>query len=222
MPLRILLADDHGILRAGLRNLLNRDPEILVVGEAGDGGQALQMAEQLRPDLVLMDISMPGTGGIEALQYLTERLPETKVLILTVHEDEGLLKMAIRAGASGYVVKRAAESELIDAIHTAMRGDIYVHPAMTRSLLRDIAPPAATKRTSEMTLTHREMEILTLLARGYTNNQIAERLSISSRTVEGHRANLTAKLDLHSQVELVEFAEQHGLLREIPIWHKGE
>ena len=109
MPIRILLVDDHGILRAGLRNLLNGDPELLVVGEAADGGEALQAAEQLHPDLVIMDISMPGTGGIEALQYLTERVPDTKVLMLTVHEDEGLLKMAIRAGASGYVIKRAVE-----------------------------------------------------------------------------------------------------------------
>jgi len=212
MPIKILLADDHGILRAGLRNLLNADPEILVVGEAADGHRALQMAEELQPDLILMDVSMPGMGGIEALQNLSERMPATRVLILTVHEDEGLLREAIRAGASGYVVKRAAESELINAINTVMNGDIYIHPAMTRALLKDLVPAPASKRTSEITLTHRELEILALIARGYTSAQIGERLSISPRTVEGHRANLMGKLDLHSRVELVEFAEQHGLL----------
>jgi two-component system response regulator NreC len=212
MPTRILLADDHGILRAGLRNLLNGDPEMIVVGEAADGNEALRLAEELQPDLVLMDLSMPGMGGIEALQHLSQKLPGTKVLMLTVHEDEGLLKAAVRAGASGYVVKRAAEPELISAINTVMQGNIYIHPAMTRALIKDLVPVPAARRTSATTLTHREMEVLALIARGYTNNQIGERLSISARTVEGHRANLMAKLDLHSRVELVEFAEQHGLL----------
>jgi two-component system response regulator NreC len=212
MPIKILLADDHGILRAGLRNLLNQAPDMLVVGEAPDGHRVLQMAEQLQPDLILMDVSMPGMGGIEALQCLNKRMPATKVLILTVHEDEGLLREAIRAGASGYMVKRAAESELINAINTVMNGDIYIHPTMTRALIKDLVPPPASKRTNEMTLTHRELEILALIARGYTSAQIAERLSLSPRTVEGHRANVMGKLDLHSRVELVEFAEQHGLL----------
>jgi two-component system response regulator NreC len=213
MPTRILLADDHGILRAGLRNLLNGDPEMIVVGEAADGNEALRLAEELQPDLVLMDISMPGTGGIEALQYFSRQLPGTKVLMLTVHEDEELLKAAVQAGASGYVVKRAAESELISAINSVIQGNIYIHPAMTRALLKDLIPVRAARKTSEVTLTHREMEVLALIARGYTNSQIGERLSISVRTVEGHRANLMAKLDLHSRVELVEFAEQHGLLK---------
>lgn len=212
MPIRILLADDHGILRAGLRNLLNAEPDLEVIGEAADGFQVMEMAEQTNPDIILMDISMPNMGGIEALQQLFGKLPASRVLMLTVHEDESLLKKVIRAGASGYVVKRAAESELINAIKTVMQGDIYIHPTMTRALLKDLVTVPDLKPANENTLTHREVEILRLVARGYTNNQIAQKLSISARTVEGHRANLMGKLDLHSRVELVEYAENHGLL----------
>ncbi|MEO8357489.1 MAG: response regulator transcription factor [Chloroflexota bacterium] len=212
MTVRIVLADDHGILRAGLRNLLNAEPDLEVVGEAADGVEVLEMVEASNPDLILMDISMPHMGGIDVLQHLSAKQPASKVLMLTVHEDESLLKKAIRAGASGYVVKRAAESELITAIRTVMRGDIYIHPAMTRVLLRDLVPVPASKLATDNTLTHRELETLRLVARGHTNNQIAEILCISARTVEGHRANLMDKLGLHSRVELVEYAEHHGLL----------
>jgi two-component system response regulator NreC len=212
MPTRILLADDHGILRAGLRNLLNAEPDFEVVGEAADGIQALEMTEQTHPDLILMDINMPNMGGIEMLQQLRAKQNASKVLMLTVHEDDGLLKKAIRAGASGYLVKRAAESELINAIRTVMQGDMYVHPSMTRTLLKDLVPAALSKPAGDNTLTHREVEILRMVARGYTNNQIAQKLSLSARTVEGHRANLMGKLGLHSRVELVEYAEQHGLM----------
>ena len=212
MPIRILLADDHGILRAGLRNLLNAEEDLEVVGEASDGAEVLELAERLQPEIILMDISMPNMGGIEVLEQLSEKPYAGKVLMLTVHEDEGLLRKAMRAGASGYLVKRSAENELTNAIRTVMRGDIYIHPAMTRALLKDIAPSGRSARGADNTLTHRETEILRLIARGHTNNQIAEKLSISPRTVEGHRANLMGKLDLHSRVELVEYAEQHGLL----------
>ena len=199
-------------MRAGLRNLLNAEPDLEVVGEAADGMQVLEMTEQLNPDLILMDISMPNMGGIEVLEHLQADKVQCRVLMLTVHEDESLLKKAIRAGASGYLVKRAAESELIIAIKTVMQGDIYIHPAMTRALLKDLVPEPAVKTGMGNTLTHREVEILRMIARGYTNNQIAQKLSISPRTVEGHRSNLMSKLDLHSRVELVEYAEQHGLL----------
>jgi two-component system, NarL family, response regulator NreC len=212
MPIRILIADDHGIVRAGLRSLLNAEPDFEVVGEAEDGAQALQLAAQLHPDLVLLDIHMPNHDGIETLPHMKQRFPDLHVLMLTVHEDEGLLRKAIRAGASGYVIKRAAESELISAVRTVCRGDIYIHPAMTRALLRDLVPTQPARPAEQNTLTHREAEVLRLIARGYTNNQIAELLKISPRTVEGHRANLMDKLDLHSRVELMEYAEQHGLL----------
>jgi len=214
MPIRILLADDHSILRAGLRALLNAEPDFDVVGEVADGNQVLQLASALRPDLVLMDVSMPGMGGIEATKRLKEILPETRVLILTVHEDETLLRSAIQAGASGYVIKRAAETELISAIQAISRGDMYIHPAMTRSLLKELTPeqPPKNNPDPQVTLTKREIDVLRLIARGYTNSQIAQQLSVSPRTVEGHRANLMDKLNLHSRVELVEYAERQGLL----------
>lgn len=212
MAVRILLADDHEILRSGLRSLINAEPDLEVVGEATNGREALLFAKKLQPDMVLMDISMPELGGIDAIKQLKSIIPESKVLMFTVHEDELLLKKAIRAGASGYVVKRAAESELVNAIHSVLEGNIYIHPTMTRVLLKDIAPEQKAKHPKGHKLTRREEEVLRLLARGYTNNQIAEQLSISPRTVEGHRANLMGKLNLTSRVEIVEYAEEHGLL----------
>ena len=155
---------------------------------------------------------MPGQGGIDALRQVKVMSPETHVMVLTVHEDETLVRRAIRAGASGYVVKRAAESELIHAIRAVWRGDIYIHPTMTRALLKDLVPSSPVQHSHENTLTPRELDVLRLIARGYTNNQIAKELSISARTVEGHRANIMGKLELHSRVELVEYAEHHNLL----------
>jgi len=212
MSIRILLADDHAVVRAGLRALLTNESDFELVGEAEDGYQVLQMAARLRPNLVLMDVSMPGQGGIDALRQLKEMLPETQVLVLTVHEDDSLMRRTIRAGASGYVVKRAAESELIHAIRAVWRGDIYIHPAMTRALLKDLVSSSPMQHPPGSTLTPREVDVLRLIVRGYTNNQIAKELNISARTVEGHRANLMGKLELHSRVELVEYAEQHNLL----------
>jgi len=207
-----MIVDDHGVIRAGLRSLLNSEADFQVVGEVADGHQVLQMAEETCPDVVLLDISMPNMGGIEVLQRLRDRLPTTKFLMLTVHEDEELLRRAIRAGASGYVIKRAAESDLISAIRTVYQGEIYIHPVMTRALVKDLVPSPPSRPLNENTLTNREMEVLRLIVRGHTNNQIARVLTISTRTVEGHRANIMDKLDLHSRVELVEYAEQHGLL----------
>ena len=212
MATRILIADDHGILRAGLRTLLNAEPDFEVIGEASDGPQTLQLAAELQPDLILLDVSMPNSNGLDTLLQLKERFPKIHVLMLTVHEDEGLLRKAIRNGASGYVIKRAAESDLTSAIRIAMQGDIYIHPALTRSLFKELTPAKPKNHPREKTLTVREVEILRLLARGYTNNQVAEMLSISVRTVEGHRANIMDKLDLHSRVELVEYAERLGWL----------
>jgi two-component system response regulator NreC len=213
MPIRILIADDHGVVRAGLRALLDAEPDIQVVGEAADGPEALRLAGELRPDVVLLDLSMPGPGGIEVTRRLKKAAPEMRVLVLTFHEDDALLREAIRAGAAGYITKRAFESELINAIQATWRGDLYVHPAMTRALLQDdVAAPQTSDKASISSLTPRETEVLRLIAQGYTNRQTAELLSISVRTVESHRANLMDKLDLHSRVELVRYAKEHGLL----------
>ena len=211
MPLRVLIADDHGVLRAGLRALLKTEEDLQVVDEAADGETALRLASRLRPDIVLLDLSMPGPGGIEVTRKLKEMLPATRVLILTVHEDETLLREALKAGASGYIIKRAVESELINAIHAVSRGEIYVHPAMTRWLLQEPAP-AAPKRRDPATLTPREIEVLRLIVQGHTNSQIAEVLRLSVRTIESHRANLMGKLGLQSRVELVRYAVKNKLL----------
>jgi two-component system response regulator NreC len=214
MSIRILIADDHGVLRAGLRSLLNSEPDITVVGEAADGEEALCLAADLRPDIVLMDINMPGTGGLDATRRLQESMPEISVLVLTVHEDDGLLREAIQCGASGYILKQALESELINAIHAVYRGQMYIHPAMTRALLSVEPEPQPARQDPVESLTPREVEVLRLVALGYTNRQIAGQLSISVRTVESHRAKVMAKLNLHSRVGLVRYAAQHGLFEE--------
>ncbi len=211
MPIHILIADDHGVLRAGLRALLNAEPDLEVIAEASDGNDVLRLANELRPDIVLLDISMPGPGGIEVTRQLKESLPELRVLILTAHEDESMLREAVQVGAAGYIIKRAVESELINAIHSVWRGDLYVHPAMTRALLRETSLFPVSAEPAVESLTPREIDVLRLIAKGYTNGQIAKELTLSVRTVESHRANLMGKLELRSRVELVRYAMEHGL-----------
>jgi DNA-binding NarL/FixJ family response regulator len=208
---RVLIADDHPLLRAGLRRLLVADPELEVVGEAGTGEDVLRMTAELRPDIVLLDISMPGTNGIETTRILKATLPGVLVLFLTMHEEEGMLQEALRAGGDGYVVKRAEEPEILRAIHAVREGKLYVHATMTRTLAQ---PAASGERPSAPieALTPREVDVLRLLAKGNTNRQIAELLNLSVRTVESHRANLMGKLGLASRVELVTYAEDHALL----------
>jgi len=212
MSIRILIADDHAVLRAGLRALLSNEPDLEIVAEASDGDETVRVARETQPDVVLMDISMPGRGGIEATRRLMELHPAVRVLILTMHEDKTLLHAAMQAGAAGYILKRALESELLNAIHAVARGDLYVHPAMTRALLENVGVMAASSRAPASALTSRERDVLRLIAKGHTNRQIAEILSLSVRTVESHRASLTDKLELHSRVELVRYAREHGLL----------
>lgn len=214
MTIRILIADDHGVLRAGLRALLSAASDLEVVDEAASGEETLELAETLELDVILLDISMPGLTGIEVTRRLKKLSPKTHVLILTVHEDESLLQEAIQAGASGYIIKRAAESELIDAIRAVWRGDLYIHPAMTRALLKEMSPqkPSRAKDDPVEALTPRETEVLRLIALGYTNRQMADMLTISVRTVESHRSNLMGKLSLHSRVELVRYAKENNLI----------
>jgi DNA-binding NarL/FixJ family response regulator len=213
MPIRLLVADDHGVLRAGLIALLNSEPGMAVVGEADDENSAVSLAIEKRPDVILMDISMPDTGGIDATRRIKQLVPEAKVLILTVHEDKGLMQEAIRSGAMGYILKRAIKSELINAIHAVMRNELYLHPAMARLLfLENNTSPLDAAKIDSDTLTAREIEVLRLIAQGYTNTQAAEKLKISVRTVEYHRGRLTTKLNLHSRVDLMRYAEENNLV----------
>jgi DNA-binding NarL/FixJ family response regulator len=210
MTIRILIADDHGVLRAGLRALLDAEPNMTVVGEASEGAAALRSALNQRPDVLLLDISMPDMPGIEVARRLHEQYPNTRTLILTVHEDEKLLREAIQAGAAGYIIKRAIESELINAIRAVHRGDHYVHPSMTHALLQEDSLPADEALVEQ--LTPRETEVLRLIAQGYTNRQAGEILTISIRTVETHRANIMGKLGAQGRVDLVRYAQEHDLL----------
>lgn len=213
MATRVLIADDHAVVRAGLRALLGAEPSLELVGEASGGVEAVELALRLRPDILLLDMSMPDQDGLAVTRQVRAQVPAARILILTVHEDVGLLREAIKAGASGYVVKRAAEAELIAAIATVLRGDLYVDPALLPSLLGEEAPKAAAEQDTREPLTPRESEVLRLIAQGYTNRQIGEALTLSVRTVEGHRANLSAKLGMHSRVELVRYAREHGLIQ---------
>jgi two-component system response regulator NreC len=211
MP-KVLIADDHAIVRTGLRTLLQAEPSLELVGEATGGYEAIELLEETRPDVLLLDISMPDLDGIAVLKQIKARFSDLRILILTIHEDQAMLREAIRAGASGYILKRAAESELISAINILMRGDMYVDPAMMRELLDESIHPPQTQNESYESLTPRETEVLTYIVQGYTNRQIGEVLNISVRTVEGHRANLSGKLGLQSRVDLVRYAREHGLI----------
>jgi len=212
LPIRILIADDHTVVRSGLRALLERDPDLEFVGEAGDGAETLHLVETLEPDLVLLDITMPPESGIETAKQLKEKHPDLLVLFLTMHEDETLLHEALRAGGAGYVIKRAEEAEILQAIHTASDGDLYVHPSMTRALLHQTVTSEHRRGAPVEPLTPRELDVLRLLVRGNTNRQTAEVLGLSVRTIENHRANLMGKLGISSRVELVSYAEEHDLL----------
>jgi DNA-binding NarL/FixJ family response regulator len=172
----------------------------------------MQLAGRLCPDLILLDITMPHESGIKIAQRLKQEYPELRVLFLTMHEEEGLLHEALRTGAAGYVIKRAEESEILRAIHAASRGDIYVHPAMTRALLQQPVTTEHRRSAPVNPLTRREVEVLKLLVKGNTNRQIAGLLGLSMRTVENHRANLMGKLGVASRVELVNYAEEHNLI----------
>lgn len=210
--IRVLIADDHAIVRTGLRALIASEPSLELAGEATGGYEAIELVGKTRPDVLLLDLSMPDLDGIAVTRRLKPQAPGLRILILTIHEDEALLREAIRAGASGYILKRAAEAELISAIRVVMRGDLYVDPALLRSLFLETGKEAASERRPVEALTPRETEVLKLIVQGYTNRQIAEELCISVRTVEGHRANLSEKLGLRSRVELVRYAREHGLI----------
>ncbi|HEY9857815.1 MAG TPA: response regulator transcription factor [Stenomitos sp.] len=213
-PIRVLISDDHTILRSGLKMLLNAETDIEVIGEATTGEEAIVLSERLHPDLVLMDVSMPGIGGIDATAEIKKQHPEIRVLMLTMHENEAYLFRTIKAGGSGYVLKKAADTELIDAIHQVMQGGAFLRPSVTKALVKDYLERVETGETRDSygTLTEREREILKLIAEGHTNPEIAKLLVISVRTVETHRAHIMDKLGIHQRSELVKYALRKGLL----------
>jgi two-component system response regulator NreC len=212
MMTKVLIADDHAIVRAGLRAVLTSEPSLHLVGEATGGYEAIEMVSDRQPNILVLDVSMPDLDGIAVTKRLKPLYPDLKILILTIHEDAALLREAIKSGAAGYILKHAAESELLSAIQIVMRGDLYVDPSMLRSLIEEKSSPTNISQESVEPLTPRETEVLKLIVQGYTNRQIGKELNISVRTVEGHRANLSGKLGLRSRVELVRYAREHGLL----------
>jgi two-component system response regulator NreC len=211
--IRLLLVEDHRVVRAGLRMLFQAEPDMEIVGEAGSGEEALQAVQTLRPDVVLMDVAMAGMGGIEATRRIKEICPDTAVLALTMHEDEQYFFEMLNAGASGYVPKRAAPDDLVSAIRVVSQGDVFLYPALAKVLVREfLRRPEAGQGEAREPLTEREREVLTCIAEGYTNRDIAETLSISIKTVDRHRENILAKLGLHNRVELVRYAIEKGLI----------
>jgi two-component system response regulator NreC len=206
--------DDHEIVRAGLRSLLERHPDVSIVGEAGSGTEAVELAAELRPDVVLMDVSMRDMDGVEATRRIKEKAPEVNVLALTVHEEEAYFFEMLTAGASGYVPKRASPQILLTAIAIVAEGEIFLHPAVAGTLVREYlreGRSGARKRVYDG-LTPRQREVLTLIAEGLSNQRIADQLEISVRTVERHRENIMERLNLHSRVELVKYALRKGLV----------
>lgn len=212
MTIKVLIADDHAIVRAGLRMLIASEGDLQMLGEATGGVEAIEKVNQLKPDVLVLDISMPDLDGIDVIRKLKEEGSNCAILVLTVHEDEALLREAIRLGAAGYIIKHAAESELIAAIRSVFLGDLYVHPKMIRSLVQPKQKLPQGDRTRADILTSREVEVLKLIIQGYTNKQVADELSISIRTVEGHRANLIEKLGIRSRVDLLRYARDHDLI----------
>ncbi len=213
-PIRVLIADDHTIVRSGVRLLLDAEPGFKVVGEARDGSEAIQFVETLHPDVVLMDIAMAGMDGMEATRRIKARWPEVNILVLTMHRTDEYFFEMLKAGASGYVLKGAHPSELIQAVHVVGQGEVYLYPTMASHLVHDFLEKVKEGPENNLSLSPREKEILNLLAEGYSSKEIAEKLVISQSTVHTHRSNLMSKLGLSSRRELIQYARDHGLMRD--------
>lgn len=213
-PVRIVLADDHAILRSGLRLMLNKTSPFQVVGEAQSGREAVKLTTELQPDLVIMDITMPDMNGLEATAEIRRLFPAIKVLMLTMHETEEMLFRTIQVGASGYVLKKSADTELVEAIHQVLAGETFLRPEMATQVIQDYMGrvQSGEERNSFEDLTEREREVLKLLAEGMTNKQVADSLVLSIRTVETHRARIMDKLGLKGRAALVGYARRHGLI----------
>jgi len=215
--IRLLLADDHVVMRAGLRLLIDAQPDMETIGEAEDGLETLILAKSLNPDVILLDLSMPHANGLSIMAGLKKQVPQAHVLVLTMHEQENYLREALRLGASGYVVKSAADQELINAIRAVVRDEIYIHPSMTRSLLEGIIPQDEQGGDDPwILLSEREQQVIRRVAQGYTNRVIAESLQLSIKTIETYRARAMEKLKIQSRSQLVRYAVGRGLLEPDP------
>jgi len=211
--IRVLLSDDHAVLRAGLRALLSAEPDMEVVGEAGDGEETVRQAEALRPDVIVMDIAMPGGGGLQATRTIRTRGLPCKVLILTMHAEDQYLLPVIEAGGSGYVLKTGADSDLIEAIRVVHRDEVFLYPSAAKLLLGKYLERTETRDSASDGLTPRERDVLRLTAEGYTGQEIGERLVLSPKTVDTYRQRVMEKLNLHHRSELVKYALRKGLLQ---------
>jgi DNA-binding NarL/FixJ family response regulator len=211
--LRVFLADDHAVVREGLKALVNAQPGMEVSGEAADGRTACQLVQELKPDVVVLDVSMPEMTGAQAAEHLRKTCPGVKVLALTVHEDKGYLRQLLQAGASGYVLKRAAAEELVHAIRTVAAGGVYLDPALAGKVVGSFVRPPAGKGVGG-DLSEREAEVARLIAAGHSNKEIAARLALSVKTVETYKARSMEKLGLSSRADLVRYAVQQGWLQD--------
>lgn len=222
--IRVLIVDDHAVLRTGLRMLLSAQPDIVVVGEADTADRAIVLDGELKPDLVLMDLTLPkqdgspsiDPSGLEAIRRIKDRRSQARILALTMHDDEGYLRAVLEAGGDGYVLKRAADTELLSAIRAVWRGGTYLHPEHARLLLGGASPKAAQETSDDLykRLSPREQQVLRLIALGYTSQQVAQRLDLSAKTVETYKSRLMTKLGLVGRSALVRYALQRGLLGE--------
>ena len=213
--IRVMIADDHAILRAGLRMLVNAQADMEVVAEAPDGENAVLTARETNPDVALLDLTMPRVGGMKALERMARDCRKTRVLVLTMHDDPAYLRSALAAGASGYLLKRAVDAELIAAIRAVHRGGIFVDPRLASILVQDVLAKGETKAGSKGSaniLSHRELQVLGLVARGYTSAEIARQIFVGVKTIETYRSRIFEKLGLQTRSDLIRFAVQLGLL----------
>ena len=210
--IKIILADDHRIVREGIRSLLEKSDHLEVIAEAENGREAVQMAKELNPDVILMDIAMPLLNGLEATLQIKRDCPDVKVLALTIHEDEEYIRQMLASGAMGYITKYAATDELVQAVETVFKGEMVLSPAITRLVVEDYLRWADVQQENPDKLTPREREVLQLIAEGHKNKEISDILKISLKTVKAHRNNLMQKLDLHSQGELIRYAIQKKII----------
>lgn len=214
-PIRILVADDHAVVRSGIRALLDAKPDMQVVGEAGTGEETVEKARELHPDVLLLDIAMPGSNGLEAARSVREDSPDVRIIVLTMYDDEAYLRQFLEMGVAGYVLKRAADTEVVDAIRAVYRGETFVYPSLMRELINSYLKqpgPSVSRTTAE--LSARETEVLRLVALGHTSQQIADELCISVNTVETHRGHIMEKLGLRGRAQLVRYAIANGLLEQ--------